>query len=220
MICISVFRLIPAHAGKTSHASSHAGWGWAHPRSRGENQLPHLSLSSSLGSSPLTRGKPHRVRSSRSIRRLIPAHAGKTEHTVMPTRFRAAHPRSRGENAQLYNSPHLHTGSSPLTRGKRVGVTLDVWRRGLIPAHAGKTVVSGCPTFRGAAHPRSRGENAKNALKRPLSLGSSPLTRGKPHREPGRNRTCRLIPAHAGKTRSDIPAPGRRRAHPRSRGEN
>ena len=31
-------------------------------------------------------------------------------------------------------------GSSPLTRGKLAGEDVDVFARGLIPAHAGKTV--------------------------------------------------------------------------------
>ena len=51
-------------------------------------------------------------------------------------------------------------------------------------------------------------------------LGSSPLTRGKRCNPAPRRRSCRLIPAHAGKT---PPAPGVEHplgAHPRSRGEN
>ena len=71
-------RLIPAHAGKTSHASSHAGWGWAHPRSRGENNQFSLPSPVSDGSSPLTRGKPIAALVAIFVARLIPAHAGKT----------------------------------------------------------------------------------------------------------------------------------------------
>ena len=52
------------------------------------------------------------------------------------------------------------------------------------------------------------------------AYGSSPLTRGKLVHFLSSHLLIRLIPAHAGKTRSGIPAPGRRRAHPRSRGEN
>ena len=50
--------------------------------------------------------------------------------------------------------------------------------------------------------------------------GSSPLTRGKPRAASGRGLRLGLIPAHAGKTRARCAAGSKRRAHPRSRGEN
>ena len=53
-----------------------------------------------------------------------------------------------------------------------------------------------------------------------MSVGSSPLTRGKlPHRGGGR-KAGRLIPAHAGKTACTTWQGPSRPAHPRSRGEN
>ena len=76
--------------------------------------------------------------------------------------------------------------------------------------------------MRGAywAHPRSRGENRSRGSMICPRGGSSPLTRGK--QTPLFFPTCnaRLIPAHAGKTRSPVMARRARRAHPRSRGEN
>ena len=51
-------------------------------------------------------------------------------------------------------------------------------------------------------------------------MGSSPLTRGKLACELVDGGTAGLIPAHAGKTRSDHGRRNRARAHPRSRGEN
>ena len=50
--------------------------------------------------------------------------------------------------------------------------------------------------------------------------GSSPLTRGKPEGDSRAKDEDRLIPAHAGKTRSGQSGSARRQAHPRSRGEN
>ena len=111
-------------------------------------------------------------------------------------------------------------GSSPLTRGKQR--MLRVWRRrrGLIPAHAGKTPPSGPCRARARAHPRSRGENAPGRASPPGCGGSSPLTRGKlAVKSYGWDGTG-LIPAHAGKTGTRGGLRGRRRAHPRSRGEN
>ena len=51
-------------------------------------------------------------------------------------------------------------------------------------------------------------------------MGSSPLTRGKPVAGLAHEHTRGLIPAHAGKTGCRRSERGRRRAHPRSRGEN
>ena len=71
-----------------------------------------------------------------------------------------------------------------------------------------------------AAHPRSRGENVKNTHCRCLSVGSSPLTRGKLGRRTPVFLVEGLIPAHAGKTHGQCARASIHRAHPRSRGEN
>ena len=71
-----------------------------------------------------------------------------------------------------------------------------------------------------SAHPRSRGENNRDALRRKFQPGSSPLTRGKPGRRRVSRRGRRLIPAHAGKTPARGLPSQTRAAHPRSRGEN
>ena len=111
-------------------------------------------------------------------------------------------------------------GSSPLTRGKHWRRAVQFSRRGLIPAHAGKTSLEGEAIPRKLAHPRSRGENSVSRPPSSPPPGSSPLTRGKRIPQDGIVSEQRLIPAHAGKTHKR-PAPRRaRRAHPRSRGEN
>ena len=92
-------------------------------------------------------------------------------------------------------------GSSPLTRGKLEVIKLPHCGAGLIPAHAGKTRVAPTAQTEARAHPRSRGENGKNAALEIRELGSSPLTRGKLHAVGGQLRCDGLIPAHAGKTR-------------------
>ena len=152
------------------------------------------------GSSPLTRGKRQEKNPRENPPWLIPAHAGKTcqPHTP-PTRV-TAHPRSRGENFSMISFRGSYNGSSPLTRGKLTLVFYHSFSSRLIPAHAGKTHAFDRGRATHAAHPRSRGENLVCCVLWGVYGGSSPLTRGKLHREPGRNRTCRLIPAHAGKT--------------------
>ena len=131
-----------------------------------------------------------------------------------------AHPRSRGENRALDTLNMCQVGSSPLTRGKPEVRVRRVERRGLIPAHAGKTPVHGRAYGSPWAHPRSRGENAVIDTLIADRAGSSPLTRGKPRTRHPEHVPGGLIPAHAGKTEhgfGDAPEDG---AHPRSRGEN
>ena len=73
-----VFRLIPAHAGKTPSKTRRSTPAAAHPRSRGENAgLAQTDLVED-GSSPLTRGKLRQLVRREVLGRLIPAHAGKT----------------------------------------------------------------------------------------------------------------------------------------------
>ena len=132
--------LIPAHAGKTCARWRTRTRQRAHPRSRGENPDLLGRSPDGQGSSPLTRGKrTHRGRESQGVR-LIPAHAGKTSIGCVPLTIPWAHPRSRGENFPGRAGDDPGAGSSPLTRGKprvRDCATPD---RGLIPAHAGKTL--------------------------------------------------------------------------------
>ena len=91
-----------------------------------------------------------------------------------------AHPRSRGENGDLFAGAPTVEGSSPLTRGK-LGVRLSAERVvGLIPAHAGKTCARARFSDVPRAHPRSRGENHFEYAAPETIKGSSPLTRGKP----------------------------------------
>ena len=91
---------------------------------------------------------------------------------------------------------------------------------GLTPAHAGKTNARRGMKYRGAAHPRSRGENQSRVRRHTPPPGSSPLTRGKQSEGTGAFTHHGLIPAHAGKTLSIVSLFYKVKAHPRSRGEN
>ena len=192
--------LIPAHAGKTRHAS--------------------MRFEVVAGSSPLTRGKPPRALAYPRRDGLIPAHAGKTAQ-VCVGHFRCpAHPRSRGENTTESARSQARRGSSPLTRGKHDGPHRGIRRVRLIPAHAGKTLWGRFPPPVPPAHPRSRGENPTYMGALTVAPGSSPLTRGKPDLAARRGSSPRLIPAHAGKTLHPDARRPAQQAHPRSRGEN
>ena len=155
-----------------------------------------------LGSSPLTRGKLAIYVDVIDDEGLIPAHAGKTPRANTPRPASWAHPRSRGENATVRLIRTVTAGSSPLTRGKHGARQRTRRLSGLIPAHAGKTFAPTPKSIHGEAHPRSRGENQVQVLKAHFGDGSSPLTRGKRPHLVDVGARVRLIPAHAGKTRS------------------
>ena len=151
---------------------------------------------------------------------LIPAHAGKTNEPSGHIATHAAHPRSRGENADSRVGVESLDGSSPLTRGKRCGRCRPGGGPRLIPAHAGKTTPPGRLPGGVWAHPRSRGENMTSSIIPYVYDGSSPLTRGKLAKDKGQTGEIRLIPAHAGKTPLKNQHTRQNAAHPRSRGEN
>ena len=151
--------LIPAHAGKTQVPCSAWLLHRAHPRSRGENTRKSVRGSITAGSSPLTRGKHSARLGAAAEGGLIPAHAGKTARFTSDGSYNRAHPRSRGENLRAGWDAEAASGSSPLTRGKRLALQALTAEIGLIPAHAGKTALSWVWRSTGWAHPRSRGEN-------------------------------------------------------------
>ena len=178
----AIFGLIPAHAGKTERLTCSRSDAWAHPRSRGENRALTRLFVKDGGSSPLTRGKPTQAATKPARSGLIPAHAGKTFKGGVTGAVTGAHPRSRGENRRVRTSSWSGSGSSPLTRGKLVPRAGIPGVSGLIPAHAGKTLPGHGSAAGSGAHPRSRGENVRPDRHRRAARGSSPLTRGKPHR--------------------------------------
>ena len=233
--------LIPAHAGKTAIEEFDLPYEPAHPRSRGENASSIPRAREMPGSSPLTRGKRRSGTPTGRTARLIPAHAGKTFGGSLSSLPMTAHPRSRGENTRRADPGTTFIGSSPLTRGKHYTSSVGQVRVRLIPAHAGKTLAIRYGVQANPAHPRSRGENRLSIGAGDRRAGSSPLTRGKlllggvchcrvrlipAHAGktrtlwPGNHAGVWLIPAHAGKTGVVCGSPGGGGAHPRSRGEN
>mgnify|MGYP000916410547 CR=1 FL=1 len=151
-------RIIPALAGNTPERPHRLGHAADHPRSRGEYDVYTNASMATYGSSPLSRGIPRHVWSSRGTPRIIPALAGNTLTVAPYTAIGADHPRSRGE----YLRP---TPSLPL-----------VVR--IIPALAGNTPSAGKKPMTTSDHPRSRGEYVFVAAGGVEEQGSSPLSRG------------------------------------------
>ena len=92
------------------------------------------------GSSPLTRGAQAKSETAGGLSGLIPAHAGSTWAALLRVLLPRAHPRSRGEHMPSGLHCARPAGSSPLTRGARVGAFDGESGAGLIPAHAGSTL--------------------------------------------------------------------------------
>ena len=171
--------LIPAHAGKTWFNYPQTGHWLAHPRACGENSTIAFVVSAALGSSPRMRGKLADENGKNLIRRLIPAHAGKTSSERLVRAPVGAHPRACGENLESGSERIIPAGSSPRMRGKPCTHGLEVGIEGLIPAHAGKTTIWAAPLVPKTAHPRACGENGPCGHGVWPLLGSSPRMRGK-----------------------------------------
>ena len=131
------------------------------------------------------------------------------------------------------------SGSSPLARGLRHGKRPRQRRLGIIPARAGFTsflvmkgpVAPDHPRSRGVYHlidehlqacsvdhPRSRGVYLLQSSASLRGIGSSPLARGLPCREPTIRNIPGIIPARAGFTQQHHSQQAYRPDHPRSRG--
>ena len=151
-----------------------------HPRSRGGNDSFFPLLSCTAGPSPLTRGKRLLLGGEQPYRGSIPAHAGETCSAMLHPWLLAVHPRSRGGNYTHCSFSLLFRGPSPLTRGKRQKMGVNVRGYGSIPAHAGETVIGDSANARIRVHPRSRGGNTWPGSAAAKRGGPSPLTRGKP----------------------------------------
>ena len=190
-----------------------------HPRSRGEYTIQAENYLAADGSSPLSRGilTPERLEAAR--RRIIPALAGNTTPSVVPSKHDRDHPRSRGEYCCLSTSRFPPSGSSPLSRGIPIPARSGGRCGRIIPALAGNTVFRQITVSRPADHPRSRGEYFAFSGNPWEGSGSSPLSRGIRRHPPPVLPRGRIIPALAGNTVSSGLYAAARADHPRSRGE-
>ncbi len=180
--CPLPFGLIPAYAGRTADYAVLLSGRWAHPRLRGADCPPLAAARPPWGSSPLTRGGPHRVLVRPAYRGLIPAYAGRTAGDWRFGVVYGAHPRLRGADQAMTVAKSPFEGSSPLTRGGPLAEAVAVGADGLIPAYAGRTGDVFVLVVGVQAHPRLRGADALATSRKVIPMGSSPLTRGGPRR--------------------------------------
>ena len=141
--CPGVPGITPAHAGKRSRSLIHSPGREDHPRTRGEKILIFTKRGRKMGSPPHTRGKDKVAGNHGVGSGITPAHAGKSQWACLWGRVCQDHPRTRGEKSgdEILMGPVA--GSPPHTRGK-VKRTTTFWnRKGITPAHAGKSSI--CP---------------------------------------------------------------------------
>ena len=195
-------RIIPAHAGQTSLRCTTRTRNTDHPRACGANAHQRGGQHAQTGSSPRMRGKRHVNVGCFKIARIIPAHAGQTASGSPSSHHMPDHPRACGANSAISANHVPLFGSSPRMRGKHLNEPLHVTNVRIIPAHAGQTpdelVWLTLPTD----HPRACGANPVLSFIIPSVIGSSPRMRGKPAFRVDVAAGGRIIPAHAGQTRS------------------
>ena len=166
------------------------------------------------------RGKPVNFRRRRLPRRIIPAHAGQTGFWAPDAALSSDHPRACGANMLSVYTPCSGSGSSPRMRGKHRYPTIRARSLRIIPAHAGQTTAFSAAPTPATDHPRACGANRVTSSVRSASSGSSPRMRGKRFSHRKGAFQCRIIPAHAGQTRSRCGLLLRFPDHPRACGAN
>ena len=173
------------------------------------------------GSSPHTRGAPQIPARQGVAVRIIPAYAGSTYITPLPSSTSPDHPRIRGEHLRGFLEVPGYGGSSPHTRGALPRGGNPHFRRRIIPAYAGSTPSAPSVSHPSGDHPRIRGEHNSISTSHRLGIGiipayagstadiaerfpdhdgSSPHTRGAQTRARRQKLPKRIIPAYAGST--------------------
>ena len=213
-------RIIPAHAGQTGTRSSGSGPASDHPRACGANLGETGQRLDRTGSSPRMRGKRKAEVLSNALDRIIPAHAGQTARMASSAWLRPDHPRACGANPEHVGVVVAVHGSSPRMRGKHSSLFLAFHFIRIIPAHAGQTVGRLAVVPASTDHPRACGANMGTHSLAAERTGSSPRMRGKLGHGLQRGRLSRIIPAHAGQTRSWSASSTTRTDHPRACGAN
>ena len=135
-------RITPAHAGKRVPLNPSFAGEKDHPRTRGEKSGCSFLMSCSVGSPPHTRGKAPYGNRSLPLSRITPAHAGKSFSRKAAHTLWEDHPRTRGEKLLFMTLKVLFQGSPPHTRGKAAYRVSQLEKKGITPAHAGKSLTS------------------------------------------------------------------------------
>ena len=125
----------------------------------------------------------------------------------------------RGEQAELASYPRSFLGSPPLARGTAVPLPVCAIALRITPACAGNSFHHLHNPQVQKDHPRLRGEQTEEELKKIVRLGSPPLARGTASCSYRRCAIIGITPACAGNRRNSCFSCTRLQDHPRLRGE-
>ena len=170
-------------------------------------------------SPPHMRGKARHCAAVHGYRGITPAHAGKSFTSFYHCTTFWDHPRTCGEKLIPPLLGFGLTGSPPHMRGKERGSTSRQRRKGITPAHAGKSPAMSPGHITLRDHPRTCGEKGISDFSGNYEDGSPPHMRGKarsPLLFPG---ISRITPAHAGKSTFSRFWTSNVEDHPRTCGE-
>ena len=131
-------RITPACAGKSWNLKQVVYGPGDHPRMCGEKPLGLAPAGWPSGSPPRMRGKGEGQGNSHQERRITPAYAGKSSHSMLAFCIRWDHPRVCGEKNAYYELGQQKPGSPPRMRGKERLSHLSFSKRRITPAYAGK----------------------------------------------------------------------------------
>ena len=170
--------IIPAHAGLTSFIFVSPFVIWDHPRACGAHLPQVLPIQVSWGSSPRMRGSQSAKALSCMTRGIIPAHAGLTDAADPCAATTWDHPRACGAHMYILHTWDKTRGSSPRMRGSLRFYPNVASTIGIIPAHAGLTLLQNPNVPNKRDHPRACGAHHIFAHLSATVVGSSPRMRG------------------------------------------
>ena len=173
-------RITPAHAGKSIRQAAQRLLDRDHPRACGEKAYSLVINGSEWGSPPRMRGKAGQKGLPFLQKGITPAHAGKSQLVCRFVLALGDHPRACGEKESILKAISCSMGSPPRMRGKAARQ-----RRRFAAAED---------------HPRACGEKIRGNKFYGRSIGSPPRMRGKGANATSNIRSCRITPAHAGKS--------------------
>ena len=150
----------PALAGKSVRIRVWVKYNRDHPRACGEKLISAISCLLVVGSPPRMRGKARQNRTVGYRAGITPAHAGKSVRFPSGHCRGRDHPRACGEKELRARRCEKRLGSPPRMRGKEPLPRRHEGRRGITPAHAGKSLSFCVPKKAGRDHPRACGEKS------------------------------------------------------------
>ena len=212
-------RIIPAGAGRRTTSPLSPRPPPDHPRGCGEKFVMLSRSGRVAGSSPRVRGEVNSSPNGSRRAGIIPAGAGRRWAVGGHEGHAEDHPRRCGEKRAASRAARSAGGSSPRVRGEAGRLIYPLAARWIIPAGAGRRLVSRCPRPRGRDHPRGCGEKHRRLGGHGHHPGSSPRVRGEEAVFPAEVEAVGIIPAGAGRR---LPPHLRQRCerdHPRGCGE-